>query len=136
MAACSGVMRTSRWPIEVCAERGVVLDVADAAAGSTGSGISKLSPSMPKASAISRTVSSPRSMPSWAKAVLQEIGERVDQRLLAAAGCRRPPLKFSSVVLRAGQREHVGRRDRRSRACSPSSSAAADTITLNIEPGG
>jgi hypothetical protein len=35
--------------------------------------MSKPSSSMPKASAMLRTLSSPRSMPSWAKAVLQEM---------------------------------------------------------------
>ena len=39
----------------------------------TGSGISRRSSSMPNASAISRILSSPSSMPSMAKAVLQEM---------------------------------------------------------------
>jgi hypothetical protein len=72
MAACSGVSCTSRWPIELCASA-ASSSMSPSVLPLTGSGTSKPSSSMPKASAMSRSRSSPSFTPSSAKAVLQEM---------------------------------------------------------------
>ena len=109
MAACSGVMRTSRCPIDVCASA-ASSTMSPTWLSATGSGIVRFSPSMPKASAVSRTRSSPSSSPSWAKAVLQEI---VSASISGCSpvGLQADPLKLGIDPAAVGQRELVRRGD-------------------------
>ena len=65
----------------------VVLDVPERARRDLQRHVEASASSMPKASAMSRTLSSPRSMPSWAKAVLQEMVSASIRGCFAACCC-------------------------------------------------
>ena len=118
-----------------CAERGVVLDVPELARRDRAAGSRSPRRRCRTPRPCRGRLSSPRSMPSWAKAVLQEMVSASISGW-SAPPLQLSPLKFSSVGAGAGQREHVGRRDHGVRRVARSASAAADTMTLKIEPGG
>jgi hypothetical protein len=73
-------------------------------------------------------------MPSWAKAVLQEMVS-ASSRLCRPLGSHAEPPKFSSAVLVPGRTSSWGAGMTVSGVYWPLDSAAAETTTLKIDPG-
>ena len=134
MAICSGVVRTSNWPIAAWAACGA-LRSAGTELVETRIGICSESPK-PNFAACARIFSPPSSRPSEPKAVLHEISSAW-MSVVLSPGPQARPVSLGRLVLVSGRSSSAGPGTVEfSSVTTPLSRAAAAVTTLNVEPGG
>ncbi len=133
-AICSGVTLSSNCPMADCAVCAPSSLAVGYTLGTCARGKSGTVELKPNASACARRAASPRSMPSLANAVLQEI-VRAWMSVSVSPSPQRSPAKFGRTVRLCGSGSASGAA-MRSSSWWPAVRAAAAVISLNVEPGG
>src|SRR3954454_14014662 len=133
MAICLGGARASNWPSEACATC-AWLAVCGNELGVTVSGICNGRPN-PNFSAWSASAFDPSDMPRLANAVLHEIRSASARLtwLFGPHGCRS---SLGSTAVDCGRSSTPGADSWESAWYLPVESAAAVSMSLNVEPGG
>ncbi len=134
IAICSGVARTSNWPIADCAVWGAFGRAGNTDRAARIGTVMSLR-SKPNFSAWARSASAPSAMPMAPKAVLQEMRSALSTVVWSLGPHGRPSYVGSPTVV-CGSGRFAGPGTTVSLVYLPLASAAAAVTSLNVDPGG